>query len=323
MKRVLTGVKPTSDMLHLGNYVSAIQPLINMQSDPELDIMLFVADYHALTTLKDGNIVRNNTDALLKQYIALGVDPQKVIMFIQSQGPEVCALAYMLACVAPLGLMQRSHAIRAAEAEGKEVNCGTFLYPILMAADILLYSADLVPVGIDQIQHLEIASDLAQKFNHHFGAELKIPKPMLQEKVQKLPGTDGNKMSKSKSNTIDIFAPEKEVKAAIMRIKTDSTPMGEPLNPDICNVFAIYSALASAEQTEALRTEYIAGTIGYGGAKKKLVELFFDKFGEARKRYEEITDDDVNDVICLGTARAYERARDVLAMLSEATGTVC
>ena len=322
MKRVLTGVKPTSDMLHLGNYVSAIQPLIEMQSNPELDVMLFVADYHALTTLKDGNTVRDNTRSLLKQYIALGVDPQKVVMFIQSQGPEVCALAYMLSCVAPLGLMQRSHAIRAAEAEGKEVNCGTFLYPILMAADILLYSADLVPVGIDQIQHLEIAADLAQKFNHHFGAELKIPKPMLQEKVQKLLGVDGNKMSKSKGNTIDIFGPEKEVKAAIMRIKTDSTPMGQPLNPETCNVSAIYAALGTPEQVEALRAEYIAGTIGYRQAKKKLVELFFEKFGAARKRFMEITDDEINDVICLGAAKAYERARDVLEMLSESTGTV-
>ena len=277
-KRILSGVQP-SGKLHLGNYFGAVKQHIALQE--EGNCFYFIANYHALTTIQDRTKLRENTRDVALDYLALGLDPHKVMFFRQSDVPEVAELAWIFSTVTNMGLLERAVSYKDKIDKGIEASVGLFTYPVLMAADILIYRSHLVPVGKDQVQHLEMTQDIAGKFNRAFKEIFPLPNYRL-DKGSKVPGTDGQKMSKSYGNTIDIFAEGKQLEKSVMGIKTDSTPMGQPLNPDTCNVFALYSLLATDEEQAALAADYRAGNIGYGGAKKLLKNKIDAYFAAAR-----------------------------------------
>lgn len=286
MKRILSGVQPSGN-IHLGNYLGAIRQHIAMQQ--EFECYLFIADLHALTTVRDADKMRSLTHDLVATYLALGLDPEKTVFFKQSDVPAHTELCWIFDCITTMPFLERAHAWKdAVSKKKKEISVGLFNYPVLMAADILLYQPDLVPVGQDQKQHVEIARDIAQNFNKTFGETFKIPEPYIKKEVAVVPGTDGQKMSKSYGNTIDIFADESILKKQIMGIVTDSTPLEDPKDPDKCNVYRIYSLIATTEESRGLAKKYRAGNFGYGDAKKILFEKVLDYFGEARQRYQKI-----------------------------------
>src|SRR5437660_3538185 len=265
--RILSGVQPSAK-LHLGNYFGAIRQHIALQNEGLC--FYFIADYHALTTIQDPKTLAENTRDVALDYLALGLDPNKAVFFRQSDVPEVAELTWILSTVTNMGLLERAVSYKEKVDKGIEASVGLFTYPVLMAADILIVRSNVVPVGKDQVQHLEMTADIAGKFNRAFEQNV-FPIPTYRlDKESKVPGTDGQKMSKSYGNTIDIFAEGKALEKTVMAIKTDSTPLGQPLNPDTCNVFALYSIFASAEEKETLAADYRAGKIGYGGAKKLL-----------------------------------------------------
>ncbi len=286
-KTLLSGVKPTGDA-HIGNYFGAMRQFVNRQD--EYRQYVFIANYHALTSVSDGALLQKLTLELAMDYIAIGVDPKKTTLFLQSDVPEVTELAWIFNTITTVPYLMRAHAFKDAEAKNKEVNVGLFDYPILMSADILMYGADVVPVGQDQKQHIEIARDTAQKFNRTFGETFKIPEPMILEEVKTVPGTDGRKMSKSYGNVIPLFGTDEEIKKAVMSIPTDSKGVEEPKNPDECNVFAIHE-LFPGKDTEELRARYIAGGIGYKESKDLLVEKMIKFIAPMRERREEIARD--------------------------------
>ena len=317
--RILTGIQP-SGLPHLGNYFGAMRQVCELQNKGES--FLFIADYHALTTAPEPEQLRSNILNLAIDFIACGIDLDKTVFFRQSSVPEVCELAWMLANVSPVGLMERAHSYKDKIAKGFAPNCGLFTYPILMAADILLYGSNLVPVGKDQKQHLEITRDLAIKFNNQYGEIFTIPEGFIPETVAIVPGTDGQKMSKSYGNTIPIFGKEKEIKKTIMNIVTDCKGLEEPKDPDTCNVFALYKLFASEEEIAQMRQNYMGGNYGYGHAKKELFDKMWSFFEPMRKRRAELEADPqyVEEILRKNGEIARAEALKLMKKVREAVG---
>jgi tryptophanyl-tRNA synthetase len=284
MARILTGIQ-SSGRPHLGNLLGAIIPAIELSRKPENESLFFIADLHSLTSIKDAKVRSENVRAVAAAWLAFGFDAEKNLLYRQSRIPEVCELTWYLSCFTPFPMLNNATSFKDKADRLADVNAGLFTYPVLMTADIILYDANVVPVGKDQKQHLEIARDIAATFNTLYGETFVLPEARIAEEVMTIPGTDGQKMSKSYNNIIDIFLPEKELKKQVMSIVTDSTPMETPKNPDKDNVFAIYSLIGSKEQTETLRQKYLAGNFGYGHAKQALLELLLDKFSKEREQF--------------------------------------
>ena len=317
-RRILSGVQPTGK-LHLGNYFGAVKQHVALQDEAES--FYFIADYHALTTIQDPTVLRENTRDVALDYLALGLDPAKATFFRQSDVPEVTELTWILSTVTNMGLLERAVSYKEKVEKGIEASVGLFSYPVLMAADILIYRSHLVPVGNDQVQHIEMTQDMAGKFNRAFGEVFPIPNYRL-DKESKVPGTDGQKMSKSYGNTIEIFAEGKPLKDTVMKIKTDSKPLGTPLDPDTCNVFAIYSLFVTEPEKAELAAKYRAGSIGYGEAKKLLLAKIDAHFGPVRQKRKELAanPDYVEDVLRQGAKRARAEAQETMALVREAVG---
>jgi tryptophanyl-tRNA synthetase len=327
--RILSGVQP-SGKLHIGNYFGAIRQFVELQHKGSG--LYFIADLHALTTIRDPDKMRSLSRDVALDFLALGLDPDKATLFKQSDVPEVSELSWILSTVTPMGLLERAHSYKDKVAHGISPDHGLFAYPVLMAADILIYRSDVVPVGKDQKQHLEITRDIAVKFNQTYckgfdpatgkGGVLTLPDPMIMEDSAVVPGVDGQKMSKSYGNTIDLFAPDKETQKKIMSVKTDSTPVEAPKDPDKCNVFALLKHFASPQELAAIREQYVKGGVGYGEFKKKLVEFFMRQFGEARKKRLELekNTDYVDGVLRKGAERARKIASEVMDDVRRVTG---
>ncbi|MBO9637752.1 MAG: tryptophan--tRNA ligase [Siphonobacter aquaeclarae] len=284
MARILTGIQ-SSGLPHLGNILGAILPAIELSKDPSNESFFFIADLHSLTTIKDGASRREFVNAVAAAWLACGFDTEKNVFFRQSRVAEHTELAWYLNCFTPYPMLANAHSFKDKMENLSDVNAGLFVYPVLMAADILLYDAQLVPVGKDQKQHLEITRDIGTAFNRHFGEILVLPEPAIREDVMTIPGTDGRKMSKSYNNYINIFLPEKQLRKAVMAIVTDSTPLEEPKNPDGDTTFTLYSLIASPEQVGQMRANYLGGNYGYGHAKQALYELILTRFAKERERF--------------------------------------
>ncbi len=321
-KTILSGIQP-SGKLHIGNYFGAIRQHIAMQDKGEA--FYFIANYHSLTSLNDGEQLRQNTIDVTLDYLALGLDPKKATFFVQSDVPQVTELAWILGTLCPVSLMEKAVAYKDKIASGLNPNIGLFTYPILQAADILIYHSDIVPVGEDQKQNIEITRDLAGKFNHLFGDEfLKIPEDHIVKSVATVPGLDGRKMSKSYGNTINIFAEGKALKKRVMAIETDSTSLEAPKNPDKDNVYALIKLFADKEQQGEIAEKYRAGGYGYGHAKKELLGMMEAYFAEAREKRKKLAEDldYVQDVLREGGNKARERAEKVMEPIREVAGIV-
>jgi tryptophanyl-tRNA synthetase len=321
MARILTGIQ-SSGKPHLGNLLGAIIPAIELSKDPNNESFFFIADLHSLTTIKDPQTRIDNTNAVAAAWLAFGFDTDKNMFYRQSRVPEVCELTWYLSCLTPYPMLANAHSFKDKSDRLSDVNAGLFTYPVLMACDILLYDADFVPVGKDQRQHLEMARDMANTFNNQYGEIFKIPEAKINEKVMTIPGTDGQKMSKSYGNTIDIFQPDKALKKNVMQIVTDSTPLEEPKNPDTDNVFAIYSLLASEAETATMRKNYEDGNYGYGHAKTALYELIITKYAKERTTFDYYMNhlDELNRKLEEGEEKARIIARAVLAKAKKAIG---
>ena len=317
--RILSGIQP-SGKLHLGNYFGMMKPALQLQERGET--FLFIANYHALTTVSDPVRLREDTYEVALDFLACGLDPKRTVFFRQSDVPEVTELTWLLSTITPMGLLERCHSYKDKLAKGIAPMHGLFAYPVLMAADILIYQSNVVPVGRDQKQHVEVTRDIAIKFNNQYGTVFTIPEPSIQEDVAVVPGLDGQKMSKSYGNTIELFGDPKETKARIARIVTDSTPLEAPKNPDTCNIFALYKLFATPEEREALAAKYRAGNFGYGHAKKALLEAFEAKFAPLRQKREELAKnrDYVESVLADGATRARAEARKTLKAARQAMG---
>ena len=311
--RILTGIQSTGTP-HLGNILGAIMPAIEKAKNPANESFLFIADMHSLTQIKDAETLRENTYSTAATWLAFGLDIDKTVFYRQSDVPQATELSWYLSTFFPYQRLTLAHSFKDKADRLADVNAGLFTYPMLMAADILLYDAEVVPVGKDQKQHLEMTRDVAQRFNRLMGENFVIPEIALQEQTMYVPGTDGNKMSKSRNNIINIFLPDKKLRKQIMKIVTDSTPLEEPKNPDTDNVFALYKLLASPEQTEYLRQKYLAGNFGYGHAKQALYELIIDKFAEERQRYDYYMNhkDEIEKALAQGAEKARKVANEVL-----------
>ncbi|WP_319370116.1 tryptophan--tRNA ligase [uncultured Ilyobacter sp.] len=318
MKRSLSGIQP-SGVLHLGNYFGAIKQFIDNQD--KTDGFYFIVNYHALTSLSDAEALRKNTYDVVLDFLALGLDPEKSTIYIQSDIPECTELAWILSNVTPMGLLERAHSYKDKLAKGIAANVGLFTYPVLMAADILLYDANIVPVGKDQKQHLEITRDIATKFNLQYGETFVVPEPQIIENLATVPGTDGQKMSKSYGNTIEMFASKKELKKQVMSIVTDSTPLEDPKDPDN-NITLIYKLFASEEKVEEMRQKFTAGGYGYGHAKKELLEAILEYFSEARAKREELAKNPeyVEAVLKKGREKARSIARAKIDLVKKTVG---
>jgi tryptophanyl-tRNA synthetase len=284
MSRILTGVQSTN-IPHLGNILGAIVPAIEMSKQPGNESLFFIADLHSFTSIKDAAFIKESADAVAATWLAFGFDTEKNLFYRQSDVTEVCELTWYLSCYTPFPMLANAHSFKDKSERLADVNAGLFTYPVLMAADIILYDANFVPVGKDQMQHLEMTRDIAEKFNKQHGEVFVIPEGKVNEETKLIPGTDGKKMSKSLNNFINIFLPEKELKKVISGIVTDATPLEEPKNPDTCNVFALYKLLASEEQIKEMRGNYERGGYGYGHAKTALYELILQKFKKQRETY--------------------------------------
>jgi tryptophanyl-tRNA synthetase len=317
--RVLSGIQPTGPF-HWGNYFGAIRQYIALQNNEQA--FYFIADLHALTTVRDAALLRQyRVDAALS-LLALGLDPAQATLFLQSDIPEVSELTWLLMTVTSMGLLEKCHAYKDKKSKGLPADAGLFTYPVLMAADILAYDSDVVPVGVDQVQHIEVTRDVAQRFNHLYGEVFVLPAPRVLDETAKVLGTDGEKMSKSYGNTIDVFEPEKKLRKKIMSIKTDSTPVEAPKNPDTCPVFTLYKLFANEAQQAALAERYRAGGMGYGEAKQALFESANACFAPARDRREQLAADPkfVEDVLAEGARKARGKAIDVLERAKSACG---
>ncbi|MDG1023328.1 MAG: tryptophan--tRNA ligase [Flavobacteriaceae bacterium] len=321
MARILTGVQSTGTP-HLGNLLGAVLPAIEMAKASTDDSFLFIADLHSLTQIKNGETLRENTFATAATWLACGLDIENTHFYRQSDVSEVSELAWYLSCFFPYQRLTLAHSFKDKSEQLSDVNAGLFSYPMLMAADILLYDAEIVPVGKDQLQHLEITRDVAARFNHQMGETLVLPQAKIQESSQYVPGTDGEKMSKSKNNTINIFLPEKKLRKQIMGIKTDSSPVEEPKDPEQCNVFAIYSLLAPTSSTQALREKYLQGGMGYGYAKQLLFELILDRFEKERKQFDYYYQhpEEVHLALAKGAEKASKVAAEVLLRVRDKIG---
>jgi tryptophanyl-tRNA synthetase len=308
---LLTGIRASGE-IHLGNYLGAIRNAVARQND--FQSYFFVADFHGLTTSPDANDLRNNVRAIAAAWLASGLDPDKTFLWKQSDVPEVLQLSYVLSCVTSMGLLERAHSYKDALQKNKVVRAGLFYYPVLMAADILLFNADLVPVGKDQAQHLEMARDIATFFNERYGELFRLPKEHIEDSCGVIPGTDGRKMSKSYGNGIDIFAPEAQLKKQIMGIQTDSKSLEEPKVAEDCIPFQLYRLIASSQKTEAMKSKLEAGGYGYGTAKKELLSEILETYGSMRQRYQEwiAPNSDLDDVLRHGAAKVRPQAQQML-----------
>ena len=322
MARILTGIQSTGTP-HLGNLLGAILPAIEMANDPNNESYLFIADMHSLTQIKDADELRGNTYSTAAAWLACGLDIEKTVFYRQSDIPQVTELAWYLGCFFPYQRLTLAHSFKDKADRLEDVNAGIFTYPMLMAADILLYDAEIVPVGKDQLQHLEMTRDVASRFHAKMGGEtFVIPEAKVQEDTMLIPGTDGSKMSKSKNNIINIFLPDKKLRKQIMGIETDSTPLEDPKDPDTCNVFALYQLLASEEAISEMRDNYTRGGYGYGHAKQALFELILEKFATIRERYNHYMENlnEVDAALEVGAAKATSIADEVLHRVRETVG---
>ena len=321
MARILTGIQ-SSGRPHLGNLLGAIIPAIRLSRQPGNESFFFIADLHSLTTIKDPETRVNNVRAVAAAWLAFGFDIEKNYLYRQSRIPEVCELTWYLNCLTPFPMLANAHSFKDKSERLSDVNAGLFTYPVLMTGDIILYDAQFVPVGKDQRQHLEMARDIATAFNNQYGETFVVPEPRIEETVMTIPGTDGQKMSKSYGNIIDIFLPEKELLKQIKTIVTDSTPLESPKSPDTDNVFALYSLLATPEETDALRQKYLAGNYGYGHDKKELYELILVKFSKERESfsYYMSNPDALEAKLEQGEAKARIIARDVIGRVRKKLG---
>ena len=323
--RILSGIQP-SGTLHIGNYFGMMKPAIALQAEGEA--LYFIADYHALTSVRDPALLRENIRRVAIDFLACGLDPERATLFRHSDVPQVTELAWILSTVAPMGLLERAHSYKDKLARGLSATVGLFSYPVLMAADILIYDSDVVPVGKDQKQHIEMTRDLAVKMNETFGQEepnrqiFKLPEARIQAATQTVPGIDGQKMSKSYGNNIDIFGDEKEMRKRVMSIVTDSTPVEAPKDPIESTIFKLYSLVSSKDEIAAMREQFLKGGTGYGDFKKQLFEKLWEYFAPMRKRREEILADNsyIDDVLEKGATRANEIADQVMKRVREAVG---
>src|SRR6218665_1045861 len=321
MAKILTGIQSTGTP-HLGNLLGAIIPAIELSNNPENETFLFIADLHSVTQIKDGKTLRENTYSVAATWLAFGLDIEKVTFYRQSDVPQTAELSWYLSCFFPFQRLTLAHSFKDKSDRLSDVNAGLFSYPMLMAADILLYDADFVPVGKDQLQHIEITRDVASRFNNQMGETFVLPESYLQEDTKYVPGTNGGKMSKSANNIINIFLDDKALRKQVMSIETDSTPLEDPKNPDTCNAFAIYSLLANEEETAQMRANYLGGNYGYGHAKQALFELITEKFKDEREKYNYYINnlEEVDALLKKGASKASVIADGVLAKVREVLG---
>ena len=313
MARILTGIQSTGTP-HLGNILGAILPAIEMAKNPKNESFLFIADMHSLTQIKDSETLRNNTYSTASTWLAFGLDIEKTVFYRQSDVPEVTELSWYLSCFFPYQRLTLAHSFKDKADRLEDVNSGLFTYPMLMAADILLYDAEIIPVGKDQLQHIEMTRDVASRFHAKMGETFVLPKGQIQENTMLIPGTDGAKMSKSKGNIIDLFLPEKKLRKQIMSIQTDSTALEDPKEWSTCNCFALYSLLASDGEITTMKANYENGNYGYGHAKQALYELILKTFETERERYNFYMNnlDKVDEALAKGAEKAKLIANDVL-----------
>src|SRR5437764_3828971 len=324
--RILSGIQPTG-ILHIGNYFGMMRPAIALQESAANETFYFIADYHALTTINNPQTLRANSRRIALDFLACGLDVERGTLFRQSDVPQVAELTWILSTVAPKALLERGHSYKDKIARGLPASAGLFNYPVLMAADILIYDSDLVPVGKDQKQHLEMTRDIAVKFNETYGSEpdgqiFKLPEPQIQATTETVPGVDGQKMSKSYANTIDIFGEEKETRKRVMSIVTDSQPVEAAKDPETSTIFQLYSLFATAHEIEKMRDSFRKGGTGYGDFKKQLFARLWEFFEPMRKRREEILKDPsyIDDVLERGAARANAEAGKVMKRGRAAVG---
>jgi tryptophanyl-tRNA synthetase len=317
--RILSGIQP-SGALHIGNYFGMMEPAIALQTEGEA--LYFIADYHALTSLRDPEVLRENSRRVALDFLACGLNPERTTLFRHSDVPQVTELAWILSTMAPMGLLERAHSYKDKLARGLSATVGLFSYPVLMAADILIYDSDVVPVGKDQKQHIEITRDLAVKMNETFGQIFKLPEARIKAATETVPGIDGQKMSKSYGNNIDIFGDEKEMRKRVMSIVTDSTPVEAPKDPTKSTIFKLYSLVSSKDEIVQIREQFLKGGTGYGGFKKQLFEKLWEYFAPMRKRREEILADKsyIDGVLARGAGRANKIADQVMKRVREAVG---
>ena len=317
--RILSGIQP-SGVLHIGNYFGMMQPAIALQAEGEA--FYFIADYHALTSLHVPKVLRENSRQIALDFLACGLDPKRGALFLQSDVPQVTELAWILSTVTPMGLLERCHSYKDKIARGLPASAGLFTYPVLMAADILIYDSDLVPVGKDQKQHIEVTRDIAVKMNETFGDVFKLPEPRIQAATETVPGLDGQKMSKSYGNTIDIFGEEKETRKRVMSIVTDSTAVEAPKDPESSTIVHLFSLFADKAETSAMKNAFRNGGTGYGDFKKQLAARVWEYFEPMRKRRAEILADSgyIDEVLARGATRANEVADHVMTRVRQAVG---
>jgi tryptophanyl-tRNA synthetase len=321
MARILTGIQSTGRP-HLGNILGAIKPAIELSRKSSNESLFFIADLHSLTTVRDPKVLRENTYAVAAAWLAFGFDTSKNIFYRQSDVTEVCELTWILSCLTPYPMLANAHSFKDKSSRLAEVNAGLFIYPVLMASDILCYEANIVPVGKDQLQHLEITRDIATAFNRIYGDTLVLPEPKVDQQLMTIPGTDGQKMSKSYGNIIDIFLPLKALDKNIKEIVTDSKPLEEPKDPDNCNVFKLYSVLASPAETAEMRKKYLGGNYGYGHAKKEFLELILRTFSKERELFDYYMNNipELESKLQEGAAKARLIARSVLQKVRTKAG---
>ncbi|MFB9078060.1 tryptophan--tRNA ligase [Flavobacterium procerum] len=321
MAKILTGVQSTGTP-HLGNLLGAIIPAIELSNNPANESFLFIADLHSITQIKDGKTLRENTFSVAAAWLAFGLDTDRITFYRQSDVVQTTELSWYLSCFFPYQRLTLAHSFKDKSDRLSDVNAGLFTYPMLMAADILLYDAEFVPVGKDQEQHLEITRDVASRFNHQMGETFVLPEAITQEEGKLIPGTNGGKMSKSANNYINIFLDDKALRKQIMSIETDSTPLEAPKNPDTCNAFAIYSLMADEAQIAEMRANYLAGNYGYGHAKQAIFELITEKYKTEREKYSYYINnlDEVDALLKKGAAKAALVADEVLKRVREKLG---
>ena len=319
MSRILSGIQP-SGTLHIGNYFAMMKPMINFQYDHEL--FCFIVNYHALTSTDNPDELKKNTISAALDFLSLGLDPDKCYFWVQSDVPEVTELTWILGCHTSLGLLERSHSYKDKVAKGLAPNCGLFTYPILMAADILLYQAEIIPVGRDQKQHLEITRDIAERFNHIYGDVFVVPEPLISDEMAVVPGIDGQKMSKSYGNSINIFEEEKALRKKVMKIVTDSAPVEAPKDPDTCNLYKLYNLFADKERIGILRDRYRKGGLAYGDVKKELFELIWEYFKPFREKRKSLEQDigEINNILKKGADKTREIAVKTLKTVKQKVG---
>ncbi|OIQ31020.1 MAG: tryptophan--tRNA ligase [Bacteroidetes bacterium MedPE-SWsnd-G2] len=321
MARILTGIQSTGTP-HLGNILGALIPAIEMSKDDKNDSYLFIADMHSLTQIKDAKTLRENTYSTAATWLAFGLDIEKTVFYRQSDVPQVTELSWYLSCFFPYQRLTLAHSFKDKADRLEDVNSGLFTYPMLMAADILLYDANIIPVGKDQLQHIEMTRDVASRFHAKMGETFVLPEGKIEENTKLIPGTDGAKMSKSKGNIINLFLPDKKLRKQIMSIQTDSTPLEEPKDWSTCNCFAIYNLLATEAQIREMKANYENGNYGYGHAKQALYELIVEKFSTERERYQYYMNnlEEIDKALAIGAEKATKVAQDVLLRVRDKVG---